>query len=317
MFKPNKDKILPPIKLKYHNIVNEQGERPTNPDMTCGVCGSVGITVAGAKDIDGRTLPVCENCAIDEYQHYYKFSSHEAAAASRRRMFDVQYLFNEILTDKYLADNHLFSVDDLSLEEMNSLLEVSSGYYNFLFSKRKKMALEQNENQAEIEETFRKVLPKVKLKNFRQIKNVAFTVGQYENLIKLVYLGNWLVNAIRSGTKEEPRVEKFDDLENYILSLAKEFGLEDLVDYDRKYGYEASRELSEGEVMDYINNYDNDCFWEELNNRLVERDFVKMYGHEEVAKMDWQEKFKKQEPFEEKYAKEFEDFGLERMQIVD
>lgn len=317
MFKPNKNKILPQIKLKYHNITNEQGERPTHPDMTCGICGTIGITVAGAKESDGRALPVCENCAIDEYQRYYKFPSWEAAAASRRRIFDVQYLFNEILTDKYLADNHLSSVDDLSLEEMNSLLKASSGYYNSLFSKRKKMALEQNEDQAEIEEAFRKVLPKVKLKNFRQVKNVVFTAGQYENLIKLVYLGNWLVNAIRSGTKEEPRLEKFDNLEDYILSLAKEFDLENLVDYDKKYGYSASNKLAEGEVREYIDDYDDDCFWEELKDRLVQRDFVKMYGQEAVAKMDWQEKFKKQEPFEEKYAKEFEDYGLERLQVID
>jgi len=33
---------------------------------------------------------------------------------------------------------------------------------------------------------------------------IKLTKEQYENLLRLVYLGNWMINAIRSGTEDDP-----------------------------------------------------------------------------------------------------------------
>ena len=51
---------------------------------------------------------------------------------------------------------------------------------------------------------------------------IEFTKEQYENLIKSVYLGNWLVNAIRSGRKGDEHIKEFDKIEQYVF--AKDFG---------------------------------------------------------------------------------------------
>jgi len=168
--KVNKEKILPPIKLKYRYLTNEKGERPSQPDLSCAICHKKSITVGGSKIIDGKIQVICEDCAIDDYQKFYKFASREAAISSRRRIFDIGYLFNEMLIDKYLAENNLVSIDDLSAEEMEYLVKESICYYDSLFSKRKKIFLEQMEEQTAIEEEFKRVLPKVKLKNLRQSK---------------------------------------------------------------------------------------------------------------------------------------------------
>ena len=36
---------------------------------------------------------------------------------------------------------------------------------------------------------------------------IKLTKEQYENLIKLVYLGNWMINAIRSGAEGDEQIE--------------------------------------------------------------------------------------------------------------
>ena len=93
---------------------------------------------------------------------------------------------------------------------------------------------------------------------------IKFTKEQYENLIKLVYLGNWMVNAIRGGAENEVRVKKYDDMEKYVFSFAKDFGLDNFVEYDEEHKeYFATRELEEEtDIAQYIQDYDENAFWD-------------------------------------------------------
>ncbi len=97
-----KEKILPAIKLKYYHK-GEDGLGPRYPGIDCFICGRKDIVIGGAHiSSSGETMYICEDCAIDHYQKKYGFKSREAAAARRRRIFDVSYLFFEMITDKYL-----------------------------------------------------------------------------------------------------------------------------------------------------------------------------------------------------------------------
>lgn len=59
---------------------------------------------------------------------------------------------------------------------------------------------------------------------------IKFTKEQYEALIKMLYLGNCMINGVRVD-----RIKEFDDIENYLFSFAGDFGLENHVDFDQKY----------------------------------------------------------------------------------
>lgn len=48
---------------------------------------------------------------------------------------------------------------------------------------------------------------------------------------------------------------------------------------------------------------------------LARRDFVRMYGHKAIEKMDLMEKINKEQPFLEKYWDEIEKYGLDRLMI--
>ena len=70
-------------------------------------------------------------------------------------------------------------------------------------------------------------------------------------------------------------------------------------------------------MSQYIDDYDNQTFWEELIERLANRDFLAKYGEEAIQKMSFEERFTKFQEFEERYDEEFEDHGIERIVISD
>ncbi len=145
---------------------------------------------------------------------------------------------------------------------------------------------------------------------------IDFTKKQFEVLLKLAYMGNWVANAHRTGRENDKRIEKYEEMQKYLLSFAKEFGLEKYVDIDNEEMY-PSIELEEDETNELIDEYDDETFWEELTYRFMRRDFVREYGEEEISKMDTMERIKKDHPFLEKYQDEVDNYGIDRLEIVE
>lgn len=145
---------------------------------------------------------------------------------------------------------------------------------------------------------------------------IKFTKEQYDSLIKLVYLGNWMINSIRDKGEE---IKKYDDIEQYIYSFAKEYGLENLIEYDTQMKqYYPTWELDDNpEIEPYRQDYENEVFWDELADRLAEQDFVRRYDEKTIRKMSQKEHFEKIQPFIEKYEEEFNKHGIERIEIKE
>ena len=139
---------------------------------------------------------------------------------------------------------------------------------------------------------------------------IALTKDQFQELLKLVYLGDWLVNSIRSV---DDQVQAFDDILDYVLSMAKKEKLEGIVDFDDGLQRHYPTAEFEESLNDYIDEYDNALFWEGLLLRLVERDLINKYGSEAVKTMTFDEIVDKERPFREKYQKEFERNGIENL----
>lgn len=142
---------------------------------------------------------------------------------------------------------------------------------------------------------------------------IKFTKQQYEELVKLVYLGTWMVNSIRT----DDVVEKYEKLEQYILSFANIFDYGKFIEYDAKsksYLHNADFEQDE-ELERYRDEYDDECFWDGLVDRLAKRNFIEAYGEDAIKRMDWKERYLKEEPFIEKYSHEVSEHGIDRMGI--
>ena len=136
---------------------------------------------------------------------------------------------------------------------------------------------------------------------------IALTKEQLQELTKLVYLGHWLVNSIRSV---DDQVQSFDDILDYILSIAQKEKLEGVVDFDEGTKKHYPTAEFEESLSNYIDEYDNELFWEGLLLRLVERDLIHKYGTETIKTMTFDEIVDKERPFREKYQMEFEQNGI-------
>jgi len=146
---------------------------------------------------------------------------------------------------------------------------------------------------------------------------IKLTKEQYENLLKIVYLGNWMINAIRSGTEGDEQIEKYNDIEQYIFSFAKDVGLGKYIEFDKKYNkfFPTIDFEQDEEIERYLKDYNEETFWQELADRLGTRDFIREYGEEAINKMDQEERFIKLQEFIIKYEEEFEKNGIENLKI--
>jgi hypothetical protein len=153
---------------------------------------------------------------------------------------------------------------------------------------------------------------------------LALSREELRRLIHLVSIASWVIGAHK--TEEDPRAAPYDELEQKIYALAARHSFagetgdpeQDLLDYveDRQKYYPALY-FDEGEARDFIDEYDDDTFWDELAYRLAERDAVQEAGgFERYAELSGMERVERAGRFEELYAGEFYENGLEHVRIV-
>jgi len=129
---------------------------------------------------------------------------------------------------------------------------------------------------------------------------------QYKELLKLVYVGDWVIDETENIV--------MNDMVQTILSKAEEAGLKGLVEFNKEQNiFVPSLQLDE-EVIDIINDYEDDCFWDTLIFGLAERDAEKDLG-DDIDDKPLEEKLELLEPYTKKYIKEFEENGLDNVKV--
>jgi hypothetical protein len=131
---------------------------------------------------------------------------------------------------------------------------------------------------------------------------------QYRKLIELLFLGDWLTNSHRTGAKGDEVKTDYKELEQYILSFAKEFQSGHVV-MEEAGEYFTTMKFEEN-LMPIIEEYDEYTFWEQLSERLAERDLSKEIG--KVKKLK-EEHIERKYEIEETYQEEFEKNGLKNI----
>ncbi len=145
--------------------------------------------------------------------------------------------------------------------------------------------------------------------------NVSLTQREYRLLLDLLLSADWVVHGHR---REEPSgTEPYRMLIQKFLSMASEFGFDDLVEIDEQRNEYRPTEKFEHETPAWrlLDEYDDLVFWEELIVRLAERDISSMPGKGDIEAMSGEEYDRLAQPLEEKYAGEFFEHGLERLTL--
>ena len=142
--------------------------------------------------------------------------------------------------------------------------------------------------------------------------DIKLNKSQYETLMRLVFLGNWVVNGFEDNDKDRST----DDLENYIYAKARDFGLGDRIRYDEDVDSHFLTESQEDAWMADLDAYKNDVFWDELMYRLADRDLVARFGETNVDEMNPDERTRLEDELVDQYFKEFEKNGLDNLKLV-
>ena len=143
---------------------------------------------------------------------------------------------------------------------------------------------------------------------------IELSKEQFKEMLLAAMFYSWISGGLADEKGED--FKRYEELEKYFLKIAKDNGFNDLVEKFHG-GLLPTDELSEleEEVMD---EYDDDTFWHELTTRLGKRDFWRTVTPEEKKEMKKQNWLPERvHEIYEKYEKEFEENGIERLEIKE
>lgn len=141
---------------------------------------------------------------------------------------------------------------------------------------------------------------------------LELTEEDYAKLIRMTYLASWMVEAHQVDDQNDLK-----EVEQKIFSLAQGTKQKDLIEYDEKLKSYFPTVLLDDDpfISQVIEQYDEDCFWDELLDRLTKKEMLDTYGEKAISEMTLDERIEKENKFMAKYEKEFETNGLRNFRI--
>jgi len=147
--------------------------------------------------------------------------------------------------------------------------------------------------------------------------NIEFTRDEYRRLLEIFQIADWVLHAHK--TDDDPRTREYRALEQKVFSCAKQSGFEDLIEYvpELELLYPTRQFDQESPVMQFIEEYDDGVFWDQLAERLAYRDLIEAEGERGVEKMSNEERFCRIDEVCEMYMEEFYRRGLDRLRLEE
>jgi hypothetical protein len=145
---------------------------------------------------------------------------------------------------------------------------------------------------------------------------IELSEREYGLLLHFVEMADWVLNAYTN--KEDTEFKEYSELEQKIFSHAQECGYGSLIELSAEFQkYLPTRKYEEDwSVMKIVEEFENETFWDELTERLAERDVTRQIGEEHFRRLDPVDRIMKIEAFREKYSEEFTKHGIDRLVIA-
>ncbi len=149
---------------------------------------------------------------------------------------------------------------------------------------------------------------------------IELTKKQYKNLLEMNHIANGVLGILGDVLPEETNYKKKSDktteLEDYFISYAENFGCKDMT--EEFYGKTLLKEKIYEKLQEIMDEYDDYIFWNELEVRMGKRDFWRTMSEKE--RKDIEKNGCLPERIHElyaKYEKEFEKYGIDRIEIIE
>ena len=143
---------------------------------------------------------------------------------------------------------------------------------------------------------------------------VSFTAKEYTRLLELAHLGLWVAGARPDDPATMP--DRYGDIAQKVFALAEPFGCADLVETDVNGQYFPTEKLTAGPVVERLETFSEELFWNELAGRLAERDLRRELGATKLSEELTEEEEKRLAVFEDSYWREFEAQGVDNLVVL-
>lgn len=130
--------------------------------------------------------------------------------------------------------------------------------------------------------------------------NIELSKKEFRRLLDLVYVGNWVMNAMRG----EERIREYDEVESKCFSYCLKAGmysLFEIVDGE----VVPSAGFEDGGIQEAIMDYEDCAFFDILSEELARRDMAESGSSDEAELMGRIEE----------YRREFEQNGIENISV--
>ena len=148
--------------------------------------------------------------------------------------------------------------------------------------------------------------------------NIDISEEEYRQLLDVLKMAEWVMHA--HETEKDPRTAPYDKVIQKLYALARDMGQDDMVEYDPKVKeYFLTQEFEDMSLSrDLIDEFMDETFWDELIHRLTDRDVArKVGGYDQLDTLNMTERFAQEGPILARYVQEFDDHGLDRLEIVE
>ena len=138
--------------------------------------------------------------------------------------------------------------------------------------------------------------------------------AQYRILLKTLFWAKWIHENGEMLDQYEGLA--LDKLLKLFMKTAWREGM-DFVTQERGSDSLALSDDLQAEAFEFLANFQDDAFWEELCDRLAERDMEISIDPEELTSMDDEQRQNLQDSYRQKYEGEFELYGLTFLKVLN
>jgi hypothetical protein len=141
---------------------------------------------------------------------------------------------------------------------------------------------------------------------------MSFTKDELRLLIRLLYTGYYVCDKEEDSDAEKKAKESIVDR---FLQAALAYQAMDGVEYEAKFDKHFLDADHEDALLEDYNDFIEETFWDELIFRLGRRDFMDAVGEAKLTKMEASERIAEEDKYMEKYRKEIDENGIQRIGI--
>lgn len=145
--------------------------------------------------------------------------------------------------------------------------------------------------------------------------SIEFSKEEYLTIIQAVQIAGSVYGIMGDmvNKKFKKIAHSIDNIEDLILSHADKFGTDYLVEE-----FMGKKLVCEEKLQEYLDDlwqYEEYVMWDNLAHRLARRDMGRIYSKQQLSEMDRYKYIELESTLEEGYEKEFQQNGLERVEI--